>query len=431
MKGGGKKKHTGKMGFTPVADMITSIGTEFDVLTADSLFGFMITMDVSLENVEYYGPSNGGTRLSTPITQYLLKLSILNVEQSGLDPITLNRGRPQNKSSETVLNFYKEAKLQQRLWHDSIVGGKPQICPDVYSISYDCGDVLFGTQHKSSTIKRKGITKYPQVHDYLFDYHQRGAKVGAIAMEYIPKSRSLHDIVYDAGSDAGFKEMALITAGAQVLRLFLDYGIIHTDLHGGNVIVDESGMSYIIDFGMVFDLNSTIDSRLDAIKESRKQYQATLSQRPNRLEDTSATSATIAHTCRQIFLELKIIEMIINRRFQMETLYTELETENLHYKVISKYLELSRSSSVQMSRATINKQIEKGDIELINDDGLNALLEQEQIDIHGEKSFTHSGDTSASATVPMGLGITRRKKRRAKLKRKKSAKLIINYYRKK
>ena len=183
-------------------------------------------------------------------------------------------------------------------------------------------------------------------------------------------------------------------------------------------------MSYIIDFGMVFDLNSTIDSRLDAIKESRKQYQDTLSQRPKRLEDTSAT---IANVCQQIFLELRIVEMIINGRFQMETLYTELETANLHYKVISKYIELSRSSSGQMSRATINKQIEKGDIELINDDGLNALLEQEQIDIHGEKSFTHSGDTSASATVPMGLGITRRKKRRAKLKRKKSAKRNFNH----
>lgn len=424
MKGGGKKKNSDKMGFTPVADMITSVGTEFDVLTADSLFGFMITMDVSPEKAEYYGPSIEGVRMTTPITQYLLKLSIIEASQNRLDPITLNRGRPQNKSSETILNFYKEAKLQQRLWIDSIIGGTQPICPDVYNISYDCGGVLFGTEHKSSTIKRKGITKYPQVHDYLSGYHKHGVKIGAIAMEYIPNSRSLHDIVYDAGFDAGFKETALITAGAQVLRLFLDYGIIHTDLHGGNVIVDESGMSYIIDFGMVFDLNSTIDSRLDAIKDSRKKYQDTLSQRPNRLEDTSAT---IAHTCRQIFLELRIIEMIINRRFQMETLYTELEEEDLHGKVISKYIELSRSSSGQMSRATINKQIEKGDIELINDDGLNALLEQEQIDIHGEKSFTHSGDTSASATVPMGLGITRRKKRRAKLKRKKSAKRNFNH----
>jgi serine/threonine protein kinase len=421
MKGGGKKKNADKMGFTPVADMITSIGTEFDVLTADSLFGFMITMVVSPTNAEYYGPSIGGTRLSTPITQYLLKLSILNVEQTDLDPITLNRGRAQNKSSETVLNFYKEARLQQRLWQDSIVGGTHPICPDVYNISYDCGGVLFGRQHKSSTIKRKGITKYPQVYDYLFDYHQRDAKVGAIAMEYIPNSRSLHDIVYDADSDAGFKEMALITAGAQVLRLFLDYGIIHTDLHGGNVIVDKSGMSYIIDFGMVFDLNDSIDSRLNDVKESRKQYQATLSQRPNRLEVTMHI-IKLVNTCQQIFLELKLVEMIINGRFQMGTLYTELETANLYYQVIEKYIELSRSSSGQMSRATINKQIEKGDIELINDDGLNALLEQEQIDIHGEKSFTHSGDTSASATVPMGLGITRRKKRRAKLKRKKSAK---------
>lgn len=101
-------------------------------------------------------------------------------------------------------------------------------------------------------------------------------------MEYIPNSMSLHAIVYNAGTDAGFKQLALITAWAQVLRLFLDYGVIHIDLHGENVIVDESGMSYIIDFGMVFDLNDTLDSRLDAVKESRKQYQTALSRRPDR-----------------------------------------------------------------------------------------------------------------------------------------------------
>lgn len=243
-------------------------------------------------------------------------------------------------------------------------------------------------------------------------------------MEYIPNSRTLHDILYNAGTDAGFKELALITAGAQVLRLFLDYGIIHADLHGGNVIVDESGMSYIIDFGMVFDLNvnDPLDIKLDSVKESRKQYQTALSRRPDRSGITR--DMEIGNICQQIFLELKIVEMTINRRFQMGTLYTELETANLYYPVIEKYRELSRSSSGQMSRKTINKQIEKGDIELINDDGLNALLEQMAVDpmIHVSEVRTRSRDSSASATVPMGLGITRRKKRRAKLKRKKSAK---------
>jgi hypothetical protein len=240
-------------------------------------------------------------------------------------------------------------------------------------------------------------------------------------MEYIPNSKPLHDIVHSEGPE-DFKQIALITAGAQVLRLFLDYNIIHTDLHGGNIIVDESGMSYIIDFGMVFDLSAT-DGRLSAVKESRERYKRDLSRRPNRLS-TVRDSMEVGNTCLQIFEELKLVEQTINGRFQMETLFSELRTRNLYYPVIIKYIELSRSSSGNLPRKTIIKQIEEGDIELINDDGLNALVEQMVSDpIHNsEKTFTTSGDTSASATVLMGLGITRRKKRRTKLKRKKSKK---------
>ena len=139
-RGGGKKKNKEKMGFTPVEDMITSIGTEFDVLTAESLFGFMVTMDVPVQYAEYYGRSKGGIKLNSPITKYLLKLSVIDVTQHYLDPIVLEFSRGYNKSSETPHHFYKEALLQQRIWLERIVGGSVPICPDVYSISYNCGD---------------------------------------------------------------------------------------------------------------------------------------------------------------------------------------------------------------------------------------------------------------------------------------------------
>ena len=262
-RGGGKKKNKEKMGFKPVEDMITSIGTEFDVLTADSLFGFMVTMDVPREYAEYYGRSKGGFKLNNPITKYLLKLSVIDVTQHYLDSIGLDFSRAYNKSCETPRNFFKEAVLQQRIWLESIVGGSVPICPDVYSISYNCGHALFSRDrnnrhiNSSASFKRRSVNKYPQVHDYLMKYHTSGgsAKIEAIAMEYIPNSIILDEVMNSHDHSDDFKRRALITAGAQVLRLFLNHSVIHADLHMGNILVDDMGISYIIDFGIVLDLN--------------------------------------------------------------------------------------------------------------------------------------------------------------------------------
>ena len=311
MIGGGKKRHTTKQGFKPVEDMIKSVGTDFSILTAESLFGFMITMSVPSENAEYLGPSANGKKMTTPITEYLLKISVITERHVRLQPILWN-GRSRVKSSEDVISFYREAKLQQKLLLHSIMGGKQPVCPDVYSISYDCGDMLFSSSSSSSasTVKRRHLN-HPEVYDYLMTRHTEGFKLGAIAMEYIPNSRSLYSILFGPDIDDAYRNLACINAGAQVVRLFLDYGIIHVDLHAENVIVDESGMAYIIDFGRVLNLDEPdpYELRLVRIKELRRTYLEVLSKRPDRRDATSGQ--TIKTLCRDIFNELKNIEMEI------------------------------------------------------------------------------------------------------------------------
>ena len=382
-KGGGKKKNKEKVGFKPVEDMITSIGTKFDVLTANSLFGFMVTMDVPPKNAEYFGRSSGGSKLSNPITKYLLKLSVIDITQHYLDPIVLDLGRTYNKSCETATHFYKEAVLQQRIWLDSIIGGSVPICPDVYSISYNCGDVLFnGSRNSSSSaFKRREVVKYPQVYDYLMKYHTHNSstKIGAIAMEYIPNSKTLYEVLFPDVDDE-FKRRALITAGAQVLRLFLNHSIIHVDLHLGNILVDENGMSYIIDFGIVLDLKderSPFYSRLMPfhIMESKARYNAYLQQRQNR-KDSEINRDDNRRICIQILEELKQLETTLLRRCQMESLFEEFQTRDLFYEIMIQYKEMS-SSTGHMSRQTISKKIKDGEIELITDAGLGTALAEQ------------------------------------------------------
>ena len=444
-RGGGKKKNKEKMGFTPVEDMITSIGTEFDVLTAESLFGFMVTMDVPVQYAEYYGRSKGGIKLNSPITKYLLKLSVIDVTQHYLDPIVLEFSRGYNKSSETPHHFYKEALLQQRIWLESIVGGSVPICPDVYSISYNCGDALFSrARNSTASFKRKDVEKYPQVHDYLMKYHTsvRSAKIGAIAMEYIPNSRTLYEVMLPSVDDEAFKRRALITAGAQVLRLFLNHAVIHADLHMGNILVDEMGMSYIIDFGIVLDLKDESSRHYERmvpfrLMESRDRYYADFHQRPNR-RDSEGDRADIKTTCHQIMVEIMRAETAIFRRCQMDFLFDELTARDLFYEVGVQYKELSASSGV-MSQKTINKKIKEGEIELITDAGLgDALVQQVPFlqpncvgpiseDYYVATRLIARTDESEKATVPINetrtiplsdrnnaIGITKKKRFRVK-----------------
>ena len=409
-KGGGKKKNKEKTGFTPVEDMIKSPDTTFDVLTADSLFGFMVTMEVSRENAEYLGRSRGGNKLDHLITQYLLKISVIDVTRHYLDPIVLD-GRGHNKSSESATNFYKEAMLQQRIWLESIVGGKVPVCPDVYNVSYNCGNALFRSARPSASstasFSRREVRKYPQVHDYLVRYHDSArsgssAKIGAIAMEYIPNSRTLYEVMYPDVEEA-FKRKALITAGAQVLRLFLNHAVVHNDLHLGNVLVDETGMSYIIDFGIVVDLSDTTSRYYVRyspfnLMESRRAYNAFFQeQRPNRM-DPEGDRADIETTCREIIEKLMRAEKAIFGRCQMDFLFGELESRNLFYEVGLKYKELSSSSSGAMSQKAIHKKIENGEIELITDAGLGEALIQQLPFLQPTYA---SDDASDVETVPI------------------------------
>jgi serine/threonine-protein kinase RIO1 len=390
LKGGGKKKNPAKRGFQPVEDMMQSIGTDFRILTADSLFGFMVVMDVSPENSEYLGLTPGRKKMSNPITSYLLKLAVISDTSHYMQPaIRLPDGRPPFlKSSETASNLYKEAKIQQRLWIDSIIGGRIPVCPDVYAFSVDMGDSMFGGEHSTASFKSRNEPKFSYCYDFLreksrYKYTKHSASepgpyaIGAIAMEYIPNSRILYDILHDRDLEDMAKNEACIFAGAQVLRLFLNHSILHHDLHCGNILVNEDGMAFIIDFGMVLDITNLTAYEtllLGDIISVRDQF----------IADLHHKHVNKKVLCSHIFTTIREIETKMNGRFQMIALYNELIARDLHAEVVDKYFELSQSESTSMSRAYIKNQDDA--IEMIYDRGLELTI---RTDIHRPSDHPH------------------------------------------
>jgi hypothetical protein len=392
VKGGGKKKNKGKMGFKPVEDMIVSVGTKFRMLTADSLFGFMVIMDVLPDKSEYGGLSSTYRSLSRPITTYLLKLAVISSQPFHyLQPaVRIPGGSPPFcKASETPVNLYREATIQQRVWLDSIVGGRIPVCPDVYGFSVDAGDSIFGGAHTTSKYGRRDETHFEDCYDFLHaksrvkhavERHREDYTIGAIAMEYIPNSRILHDILHLGGIfDLEDKTTVCISAGAQVLRLFLDHSILHFDLHAGNILATEEGNAFIIDFGMVLDITNL--SRDDIYRlstlfaESIQLKQAEFKSQVHAIQHESPSVKAV--WCKGMFTFFRLIEEGFNGRFQMNGLNTVLLDYFLHAAVFDKYMELTVSESTSLSRAFIEKKVKSGDLEIIYDEELNTLLNTE------------------------------------------------------
>jgi hypothetical protein len=315
-----------------------------DVLTVESSVGFILTVKVPQNVIALHsGPSINGMKMTTKIREYLLKITVMYTRQDMLIPINLLKNdyfelivSSYPKSTETANKFYDEAIIQQKLWSESIVGAKDPVCPNVYGISYDCGDLLFG--NLPPLLKKDNITKYPVVYDYLKKCHDEGLILGAILMEYIPNSKTLQDVIND--SDMRKSDKACINAGAQVVRLFLNYGIIHCDLHTSNVIVDESGMAYIIDFASVINLNLNADPRLDFIKLFRFKVNQQMGERNSR----SKSPINGALLIEEIFNNLKDCELEMSRSDQMQILRDILVQErHLCQKVMDTYISTSRS----------------------------------------------------------------------------------------
>ena len=124
--GGLKLKDSRKTGFISIIDMVNKPRCDLNLLTYKSLKGFMITLDIPKNDSEYLGLKNY-TTFTVPIESFILKFVVITIGNN--KKLSMYKGV--KKSSETENSFYEEAKLQQDIWKNSILGARPEICPPV------------------------------------------------------------------------------------------------------------------------------------------------------------------------------------------------------------------------------------------------------------------------------------------------------------
>ena len=279
--GGAKLKEDaiGSPGFTPVYDMIIHENSKLSVLTVDSLKGFIINLTVGSNESKYLNLA--GTKFIRPVTNFILKFVILRgaydfadlesykkviIELTdGLTP--LESYKYVHKSFETQQSFFEEAKFQQDIWKNSIIGGRPALCPSVANLS------MFDTINSARlmwflTKKAKQESTAP-VFDFLFNNSKiNGRGIGILTMPAITQSTTLFEFS-NLPDDSNFfgivitkktKLDVISNVFAQIVRLFIEIGVIHFDLHPGNVMVyltpDEKIETLLIDFGRASNIMS-------------------------------------------------------------------------------------------------------------------------------------------------------------------------------
>ena len=275
--GGLKKRNSRKTGFQPISDMIMARGTTFKVLTVDSLKGYMIIMFVEGENYEYFTHNDEFTDINKPVTQYILKFAITDDgDEQALDPFMFD-GHAHDKASDRKEDFFLEARMQTDFWWNSVTNGGLPVCPSVANISFfsdDAANLLDVIVSKpygdTPDSQRRQTKKLQSIRDYLIGQlgRRRNRSIGMITQNLLQSNdgapaRKLCDVLDDNGISESDKRNLIIFAAAQVLRLYLDFHVVHCDLHLGNILVADN-ICYIIDFGRVFNFFSLDYRKRDA-----------------------------------------------------------------------------------------------------------------------------------------------------------------------
>lgn len=249
-------------GFLPVQKMLNSENAELDLLTYNSLKGFMFTLKVDSEESRY-NTLGDSYLFDTPITNFILKIVVI----TPLNNIILPKFEGIIKASESKESFFEEAKLQMKIWKNSILNGHTAICPSVANLSIFSETIFLNnpTIFIDSLLDIPGIKKDKKIgaincltylKDFLLDNETIAPTIGVMLMPNIENSFPFYSFIENIENPNVNRDFIISYLSAQVVRLFLICKTIHFDLHEYNSLVKNDNELIIIDFGRASDLTS-------------------------------------------------------------------------------------------------------------------------------------------------------------------------------
>jgi hypothetical protein len=248
-KGGLKRKDSVKhLSNTDVLlSMINSKDATLEFLgnPKNSSRGIIAILNVKPENSQYTGLNPKTGRLDLEVTSFVIKFAITTHE--GNDRLEYNNI---TKTTESQQSFLNEAKLQQDIWLQSILGRKPaiEICPSI-------GSLLLLNNGDAQTF----LTGIPNSHvKHLLQGFIRDTSIspglGILLMQNVAGAKPLSFVL----SHYSLDNVSILIA--QIVRLLIFFKVIHFDLHEENELFSfDSGeinpMCKLIDFGLASNVS--------------------------------------------------------------------------------------------------------------------------------------------------------------------------------
>lgn len=279
MYAGTKKKHREKQGFEPILHMLGSPNSTLSLLAYSSLYGFIFTLDLSRhpEEAEFFNLTKG--RFTVPVVRYILKFALITSQpRESLPPLAIPP-ETYEKSTEKEVSFFKEAQLQQHIWKNSIVGGREPVCPPVSTFSF------FDNTRSQELLqvlldKLAGQRFPPEMHAlnemvirYMLDALRNSVtlSLGVIVMPLVSDAKTLRAFSKDKKTTRAQLLEALCDLTAKVIRLFIETGVVHVDLHPNNALVYQTPSgdidTLIIDFGRATNVKHRVTDRIVSVDQ--------------------------------------------------------------------------------------------------------------------------------------------------------------------
>ena len=413
IRGGVKKRYPEKTGITPIINML--IKGKVQLLSNSSLSGIVFQLTVDEEDSEYMDILDG--KFAIPVTDYVFKIAYITKTPTNIN-YYYNR---KFKKAEYELDFLNEARMQQKVWMESISGGRPPLCPSVVDVfffdsdeaeeeseeesprsvggvgsssesdeSYDLddsdesgesgdsddsgysetesSDTSDWTTYDSDYIRRLVVEQlqkneedyeededddeYPgksflnlffknleeteryemmqniKMFNTIFKVHPF-LKMGIIVMPMINNSDTLHDSMLNTRNPVILSNIKSSII-SKIIRLFVDIGVIHMDLHKSNALVylNREGLidTTIIDFGRSSDITNGIPDKY--FSEAQKAIiMESKTNALNKLEllDITSTKSEKNKYIASVVALIKKIFSTMNYQNQMDSIFSYLK----------------------------------------------------------------------------------------------------------
>jgi hypothetical protein len=247
--------------------------SRLEIFSTSSLYGFIfkatLNEDLPVVFSQFFpsehceNPKDINEKCYRPVREFIIKFSFLSPDATGEVAYHYgNVGGKPNKNTNKVSDFVKECETQYKIYNSNFLAGCPIVPPILNK-----NPVILGFEEHQETLKlfsEAADENFSRSVEELIGLNitQAGIMIMALAEGFV----TLSDVVKMTDLDNDSKIQAINLARFFVWKFSQIYGLIHKDMHMGNILINttdqfvlketegenedwQSGNVYLIDFG--------------------------------------------------------------------------------------------------------------------------------------------------------------------------------------